>query len=205
MRAAGDVSWAQLDFQERQYEEWKAIFGDIQENLSGYYKTLTPEVQAATNLQAIQREYQVSRDNIQRQLAQRGISDSGVMAQAATDLEMARAQQSATARAMAPQQVAQQQSAFLGLGLGQQGALQAGIANAYSQQAQLSMQQAGVYGQQAAVAGQGYGQAIGAIGNIAGQLVGSFGTAQQPSASNYQPTQYQSAMGTNTNWYSSLY
>ena len=185
MQAATDVSMAQLDFQMQQYEDWQSVFGDIQQNLSKYYNTMTPETQAAVGLQNIQQEYQKSRENLQRQLAQRGISNSGVMAEGLTQLEMSRALASANTRAQAPQQVAQQQASFLGLGLGQQGALQAGISTAYGQQAQLFSNQAGVYGQQAAMAGQSMGQAIGAIGSVAGQFIGAggFGTssAAQPS------------------------
>ena len=206
------ISRAQLEFQMQQYDDWQSIFGDIQQNLSKYYNTMTPETQAAVGLQSIQQEYQKSRDNLQRQLAQRGISNSGVMAEGLTQLDMSRALSSANTRAQAPQQVAQQQASFLGLGLGQQGALQAGISSAYGQQVQLFSNQAGMYGQQAAMAGQGMGQAIGAIGNVAGQFIGAGGFGTSPAANptynpvpaNYQPTQYQSVMGTNTNWYSGL-
>lgn len=210
---AQDLGQQQLDFQIQQYDDWKSIFGDVQDNLSKYYNTMTPETQAAVNLQGIQEEYQKSRQNLQRQLAQRGITDSGVMAEGLTQVDIARAQQAATARAMAPQQVAQQQASFLGLGLGQQGSLQAGISGAYGQQMQLLSNQAGTYGQQAAMAGQAQGQAIGAIGNVAGQLVGSgafsnlFNTSPASTTtvpSTYQPTQYQSVFGTNNNWYSGL-
>jgi hypothetical protein len=188
----------QLQFQMQQYQDWQDVFGDFQETLAGYYKNLSPDVMSAMNVQGIQEEYQRGQQNLKKQLAMQGITHSGTMAESLALLEAERARDTASARFQAPQQVAQQQASFLGLGLGQQGPLQQGIAGSYQQLSQLSQQQAGVYGQQAAMAGQGMASSLGAIGQGAGLLASSFGTVQTPSSQymQYQNTQMPSVFNT---------
>jgi hypothetical protein len=82
----------------------------------------------------MQQAFQQSQVQVNQAMAQRGMQDSGLstqlFAQGTYQNEMSKAQ----AVTLAPQQVAQQRQSFLQIGLGQQGALQNNISNAYSNQ-----------------------------------------------------------------------
>ena len=193
-----EMGMEQLDFQKQQYEDWEAIFGPIQENLSSYYQNLTPDSYAAQGLQGLQQSYQVSRQNLDKNLASRGISDSGVAAAAQTQLEASRMSIAAGIKQSANDQVTQQQSSFLGLGLGQQGALQAGVANSYSnlsniygQQSANNMSMSQTYSSQAAQANAGIGQSIGQ-GVSTYMTYNALQTPQVPNYSSGSVTQYPS-------------
>lgn len=132
-QASVDMTEEQLAFQREQYEDWKAVYGDLQENLGYYYSTLDPKDYEARGLQAVQQEYQTAKTQVDRTLAQRGISSSGI--QAATDVSFAQSLASARAdvRLKAPETVAKEQQGFLGIGLGQGTqmlGIQANVANA---------------------------------------------------------------------------
>ena len=109
----------QLEFQKEQYTDWKAIYGDLQENLGEYYKNLSGSTLVAPQLQAQAMEYQKALRETTQQLAQRGLSGSGMEAQALTSMAMQSAEQRAAIRASADQQVAEKKLQFLGIGLGQ--------------------------------------------------------------------------------------
>lgn len=173
---AGEYQYAlgleQLELQKSQIDKWEKVFGPVLDNLSTYYKNLTPNSVASKFVQQIETNYSATRKELDRALAQRGITSSGSAAAAHTQLLSAKAADKATARAMAPEVVREQQSAFLGLGLGQQGALQAGLASAYSNlintqglraATALGMQQ--MYSQQSAAASQNIGGILGQAAN----------------------------------------
>lgn len=109
----------QLEFQKDQYADWKAIYGDLQENLGEYYKNLSGSTLVAPQLQAQATEYQKALRETTQQLAQRGLSGSGMEAQALTSMAMQSAGQRATIRASTDQQAAEKKLQFLGIGLGQ--------------------------------------------------------------------------------------
>ena len=162
------ATMAQLDFAKQQYNEWQGIFGPIEQNLSSYYKNLSPDSFAALGIQNIEQEYSRSREQLDIALAKRGITDSGATVAGMTELEGNRLLGRAQVRAQAPTQVAQMQQGFLSIGLGQQAQLQQGINNAYSnqigvfgQQVSNNLNQSNMYAQQAA---QGYATAGSAIG-----------------------------------------
>lgn len=164
-----EVSMEQLAFQKEQQDKWEAIYGPVQENLASYYSNLSSDSFEAQGLQALQQSYQTSRAALDKQLASRGISsDSGLAQASQNQLNVQRMLGGAQVRATSEQQVAQQQQNFLSVGLGQQSANNAGIANAYSNQANMygnqytqAMQLQGQYNQMSAQAAAGVGQAIG--------------------------------------------
>jgi len=167
--ASLQASREQLAFQQEQYADWERIYGPIQERLSSYNQSLSSDTFAALGLQGLQQSYTQSRTNMDRALAQRGLSSSGAAAESLTELETQRTLGAAQIRQQAPQQVAEQQQSFLSAGLGLQSGLQAGISNAYGNQAQINMQAAGnaqalqgQYANQAASAYAGIGQSVGA-------------------------------------------
>ena len=171
------ASMAQLEFEKQQYADWQGIFGPIEQNLSSYYKNLSPDSFAALGIQNIEQEYSRSREQLDIALAKRGITDSGATVAGLTELEGNRLLGRAQVRAQAPTQVAQMQQGFLSVGLGQQAQLQQGINNAYSnqigvfgQQVSNNLNQSNMYAQQAA---QGYA----GVGNAIGQGINTYMTA----------------------------
>ena len=159
--ASAEASAAQLEFNKEQYEDWQAIYGDTQEILSSYYNTLTPEVYAATGIQNIESQYSTSKANLERSLAQKGITQSGITAGAMSGLEVARASANAAIQTEAPQQVANAQANFLSIGMGNQAQLQGNISSTLGSQATMYAGQATNYTNQAAQAYSGIGQSIG--------------------------------------------
>lgn len=158
--ASSEASAAQIAFAREQYDDWKATFGDVQDNLSAYYKNLTPETIQAQGAQALKQEYAATSQQLTQSLAQRGISGSGLEAQVMTDLATKQAQDQANLRVQAPMMAAQEKMKFLSLGLGQGQLATQGVTGAYSSQAGLASQQAGMYNQQAAQASQGIGASL---------------------------------------------
>jgi len=110
---AGRAEKRRLAFDEKQYADWKAIYGPIEENLSEYYTNLTPERLTAQGLQGQQAEFQRARTHIQENLTQRGLADSGVAIAADTNLELQNALARAKIRSDAPERVREQQQSFL--------------------------------------------------------------------------------------------
>lgn len=122
----------QLDFQKEQYADWKAIYGDVQENLGAYYKELTPDRITSLGLENQQREYQNSVREMQKIFAQRGITpDSGINASTTASMNFANARERARIRTEAPNAAAAEKLKFLGVGLGQGTAMLGMIGNAY--------------------------------------------------------------------------
>jgi len=159
--ASSQATAAQLAFSKEQYEDWKSVFGDVQDNLSAYYKNLTPATIEATGIQALNTEYAAASKNLTQSLAQRGISSSGLEAQAMTDLAQKQAQDTANIRVQAPIMAAQEKMKFLALGLNQGANAVSSVNSAYQSQAALSANQASQYNQQAAQASAGVGSALG--------------------------------------------
>ena len=159
--ASSEASAAQLAFSREQYEDWKAVFGDVQKNLAEYYKNLTPASIEAQGIQALNTEYAAASKSLTQSLAQRGISSSGLEAQALTDLAQKQAQDTANVRVQAPIIAAQEKMKFLALGLNQGANAVSGVNSAYQSQANLAAQQSAMYNAQAAQASAGVGSALG--------------------------------------------
>ena len=158
---------AQLEFNKKQYQDWQDIYGPIQQNLSDYYQRLTPQLYESWGVQNIQAEYQKALEQVNEHLAQRGIDTSGIAAQNELSMAQQAAQQRAQVRAEAPQMVANAQAKFLGLGLGNQGALAGNISNAYGNMANIA-------GQQWSLANAQEQQAYGALSNVVGSSLNAY-------------------------------
>ena len=159
--ASSEATAAQLEFAKEQYADWEKAYGSVQDNLSAYYNSLTPEKYEAQSIQAINQAYTNANTRITQSLAQRGIATSGLAAQAQVDLSTKQAQDTATVRATSDQVVANEKMKFLSLGMGQYANTTAGVSNAYGNQANLATQQSTMYSNQAAQASQGVGTALG--------------------------------------------
>lgn len=171
-----EASMEQLDFQKKQYEDWENIFGPIQDNLSSYYKHMRPDSIASLGIQNIEQSYTQSRQNLDTQLAKRGITNSGATAAGLTSLENTRMLGKAEVRTNAPQQVAQQQLGFLSAGLGLQPGLQQGISGAMTNQMNVLGQQATNQQGMATQYSNQVAQAYSGIGSSIGQGINSYMT-----------------------------
>lgn len=113
------VAQREVEFNREQYNDWKSVYGDLQENLGAYYNALGADQITAQGLQAEQQEFQNARAGLSRTLAQRGIKGSGVDAAAQTALQSTHLLARADIRGTAEQKAAEQKLGFLGVGLGQ--------------------------------------------------------------------------------------
>lgn len=167
------ASDAQLQFNREQQARWDEIFGPTQDVLSEYYNNLDPNDVAATNVTAMQQAYQNTQQQLDKQLAQRGIGDSGLAASMGQNLMYQNEMGKAEARVLAPQQVAQQQTNFLGLGMGQGGALQAGMNSAFSNQINMASNSYNAAMNQQTQANASLSSSIGAAGSALGYFAGT--------------------------------
>lgn len=140
--ASAEAAQAQLEFSQQQYEDWKRVFGPIQENMAEYYSKLTPEQYAASGIQKFEREFQTYTQNIERELARRDLGpDSGVALELGYQSQMQRATQRADIRANAETEVQKQKLNFLTLGTGQRPNIEGAMAD-YTQSLQHTADQA---------------------------------------------------------------
>jgi len=169
------VAREQLEFNKQQYEDWQKVFGPIQENLSEYYQGLDPDTYASRIKTRLETQFEMANHNLDRSLAQRGIEDSGLAMAMKKDLN----QQLAISKTLANQQaediVEQKKLRFLGLGLGNQGALLSNVNSSYGAQAGAYGNLAAMYGGQAAMYGSQAARAGQALGNLAGSLAYAYG------------------------------
>ena len=127
-----DLSKQQLDFSKQQYADWQKVYGPIQQNLADYYTNLSGDTLVAKQLSAQAREYADAYRQAEQQLAQRGLTQSGIAAAQSTAMDIQGANVRAGIRAGGTDQAMQQKAGFLQLGLGQQATLLGGINTGYN-------------------------------------------------------------------------
>ncbi len=166
-RRADAADQEALDFARAQYDDWKQIFGPIQQNLSSYYQNLTPGRIEAQGREAIELERSDWIQRLDETFQQRGLGDSPMEAFATADVERATALKKAEVRATAPEKVAQQQLGFLTLGYNQNpaGMTQQVLANRSNMQQQLAFKKG-------EMAGEAIGSAINTVGTALGDYFG---------------------------------
>ena len=143
--ASSQAAKDELEFSKAQYEDWLDAFGDIQTNLSDYYENLSSGQFETQALQAFEQEKTLALQEIDANLAQRGIERSGLAKETFEDIAITSAAERARIRAEAPLKTAQAQQEFLQIGLGQNPAsnVQGALANQtarLSQDARLATQ-----------------------------------------------------------------
>lgn len=116
---AADAQNAQLSFDMERYDDWQNIFGGVQENLSSYYNSISPDYYVAAGLEAFEKEREAQMGKLSETLAQRGLSNSGLAATVATEDAISSAEARASIRREAPRQAREDQSRFLQIGMGQ--------------------------------------------------------------------------------------
>ena len=118
-KRAADAQNAQLSFDMERYDDWQNIFGGVQENLSSYYNSISPDYYVAAGLEAFEKEREAQMGKLNETLAQRGLSNSGLAATVATEDAISSAEARASIRREAPRQAREDQSRFLQIGMGQ--------------------------------------------------------------------------------------
>ena len=185
---AADRSYAltdkQLEFQKKQYEEWKSIYGDLQENLNDYYSNMTTDKYITQSNQQVEQQFSLQQKRLQQTLAQRGIDNSGIEAAAQLAMSTKLAEDKANVRMTADDYVNKQKMQFVGLGLGQGTQMlgtQAQIASTGISSA------ANISGANVGASASMSNAAVNAVGGMVGSVVGAVG--------GYKSAQAMTAMG----------
>lgn len=174
-KAASQASKDQLGFERQRYEDWQNVYGHLQDTLSEYYQSVTPDYYATIGLENFQQQYQTGLQRLNESLVQRGIDpSSGIAASLTAQAELSAAEQRANIRRDAERQSVEDRTRFLQIGLGQNPANS--VANALSQQAQQAQSQS-IAAQQSA--GQAWAAAIPAAGKAITSIYDNYNTPQQ--------------------------
>jgi hypothetical protein len=118
-RRADESEANSLAFDQERYDDWKETYGDIEDNLASYYEGLTGDYYESMGLETFQQEFETSMTSMRENLAQRGITDSGVSASLEFQGELSAAETRAGIRRDSDRQVAADKTSFLQVGLGQ--------------------------------------------------------------------------------------
>lgn len=164
-RTAANAANNQLEFDKARLEDWNSVYGPIQDNLSNYYSSVTPEHYASVGIENFEKARQQANDRMTEYLAQRGIQDSGLAASLKNQSEINAAETKATIRRDAPRLAAEDQSRFLQIGLGQNPA--SSVSDTLAQQTAYSQQTANL-------AANAAGQAIASTGPAIGRAIDAY-------------------------------
>ena len=134
------VTKENLKFQREQHQDWKNVFGDLQENLKEYYDRLDGSSTTAERIRVLNTELNKATKDTTQALTQRGLGTSGAMGQAISNINYQGAQQRATIRGMQEQDAINQKLGFLSLGLGQGTAYAGLVGQAATSQASTGLQ-----------------------------------------------------------------
>ena len=102
-----------------EYDQWKAIFGPLQEDLGTYYNNLTGTSLSNAEVARIQEASQKARDQVNVSLAQSGRTDSGTREYILSTMEYQAEIDKANIRSTAEERALAQKGSFLALGLNQ--------------------------------------------------------------------------------------
>lgn len=160
-KSASSADKATLEFNQKQYDDWKSVYGPVQDNLSSYYSSLTPDYYETLGLEAFELERNSAMDQIETSLAQRGISDSGIASQIRSEADLGAATTRAQIRRQAPQQVATDKMNFLAVGMNANPA--PSVSKTLSDQAAGARQRANAA---ASASGQAWNSAAQSVGSL---------------------------------------
>ncbi len=158
-KRAEKASDAQIAFEQEKYDDWQETYGPIQDNLADYYNNLSPEYYEVQGLEAFEQERAVAMQQIEENLAQRGITDSGVAASISSQEKLQAAQTRAGIRTAAPIQAADEKMRFLQVGLGRSPG--ESMSRTLAERTRASEAEATAQGR---VAGQAIGAAVTTVG-----------------------------------------
>lgn len=136
------LSAAELDFAMERYDDWKAIFGPLEENMADFYNNLTPEVLETAGLELQSEEFSKAREQAMTTLEQRGLTGSGLEADFTAKSNLTSAESRAKIRRDAPFKVAEMQQGFLNSNITEKSASMAGVSQTMSRNTNRAEQDA---------------------------------------------------------------
>lgn len=181
--AASAASAESTEFAKQQYEDWKSVYGPIQNNLSSYYSNLSADYYATVGLENFEIERQNALEDLDATLAQRGIKNSGVATQLKTEERIDAAGQRAVIRRSAQDQVAQKQQSFLALGQGSNAT--GNYQNVLNQNTSTARSLANTSAQ---AAGAAAGTAVTALGSLLQTGLSAYGNSNTTTPTTAAPT-----------------
>lgn len=157
--SSNDIAQQQLADSKAKEEYYKSIYGDLEKNLSTYYTKLTPSKAEQLGLSRYDAQFKQAHDSYTKNMAQRGLSGSGISAEGERAMQMQSATDRTNVIQQADAQTRQEQLGFLGVGLGQSNIATQNVANSAR-----SAQQG--YANQASIANQSAGQAASGVSSL---------------------------------------
>jgi hypothetical protein len=100
----------------KRFDRYVSMFDPLEEKLHDYYMNLDPDELAARGNQTAQEQYQLAMEQVNADLAARGLLDSGIQGQMNQELAFKMAETKAENILNAPHQVAELQSGWLDYG-----------------------------------------------------------------------------------------
>lgn len=160
-KSASKAEQAQLDFAKQQYEDWKNVYGPVQDNLSSYYSNLSPDYYETLGLENFELERNNAMDQLNTYLAQQGLSDSGIATQLRSTADLSAASERAKIRRNAPVQAATDKMNFLSIGMNANPAPQ--VSQTLADQAAGARSRANAA---ASASGQAWNSAVQSVGSV---------------------------------------
>ena len=164
---------------------WESVYGSVESNLANYYNTIDPSVIAAQGMESFEKERTESLARARENLAQRGLSSSGVSADLEISSAMTRGSERAKIRAEAPMKAAQQRMEFLRLGMGSNP--DRATQTAFNNQASNAQGQAN---QAQSTADQAASDAATATTQAVGAAVNAYGTGTESAGMGTEPEEF---------------
>ena len=163
--SAGNASIAQTNEQlamaKADRARYEDIYGSLERNMADYYTQLSPSKRAAVGLTRYETEFQDAKKNYTANMAQRGLSGSGIEAEGNMRMNMQAASDKTNIVNDAETNVRNEQLGFLGVGLGQGNIATQNVNNAFNNSAAAYGRQQQNFSNSAAQASQGLGSLIG--------------------------------------------
>ena len=173
--ASNEIAKEQLAMAQADRARYKNIYGSLEKNLSDYYTTLTPHKAIDLGLSRYEPQFQEAKKNNEANLAQRGLTGSGIAAESAMKMNMQAASDKANIINNAEKTARNEQLGFLGVGLGQGNIASQNVNNAYKNVANSYANQQIAYGNASAASGQGVGNLISGAAYMYGRNPNVFG------------------------------
>lgn len=96
--------------------KWQGVFGTTEQNLANYYNNLDPDDVKAKNINLVQMNYQQAQEEINKELAHRGMTDSGLDSELMAMGQYKAAMDKTAVTMDVEQDIADAQQSFLTLG-----------------------------------------------------------------------------------------
>lgn len=107
-----------MAFMQKRYDDWKSLYGGVEENLAKHYNSLTPAYYSVRGVEEFNKTKEEALTKIRENFAQRGIDpDSALAASTFANVELEAAKQKSQIRTEARDKVIEAKKSFLELGI----------------------------------------------------------------------------------------